>query len=151
MKLINREDGFTLIEIILAIIIISIGVLGLVSAISFTTGKSINAEVVSTAQVLAQERIEELIAKKRDAGYGASPDLDIGTTTTALPSPFTGYTRIVEVCLVDANLQNPDCDPGLPNNDVGFKRVTVNINYSGLPDLPSPVVSLVSVVADVRE
>lgn len=149
MKLVKREDGFTLVEIILAIIIISIGVLGLVSAISFTSGKGINAEVVSTAQTLAQERMEELLAKKRDTGYATTPDLDIGTTITALPSPFTGYTRVVEVCNVDSSLGSPDCT--LPDNGSGFKRITVNINYSGLADLPSPVISLVSVVVDTRE
>lgn len=149
MRLIRKEDGFTLVEIILAIIIISIGVLGLVSAISFTTGKSINAEVVSIAQVLAQERMEELLAKKRDTGYATTPDLDIGTTTTALPGPFTGYTRIVEACNVDNNLGSPDCTA--PDNGSGIKRITVSINYSGFPDLPSPVVSLVSVITDARE
>ena len=149
MRLIRKEDGFTLVEIILAIIIISIGVLGLVSAISFTTGKSINAEVVSTAKELAQERMEELLAKKRDTGYATTPDLDIGTTTTALPGPFTGYTRIVEVCNVDGSLGNPDCT--LPDNGSGFKKITVSINYSGLPDLPSPVVLLATVITDTRE
>ncbi|HLG21631.1 MAG TPA: hypothetical protein VI382_02360, partial [Candidatus Manganitrophaceae bacterium] len=61
------------------------------------------------------------------------------------------YSRGVEICLVDANLGNPDCDPTAPNSDIGYKRVTVSVNYSGLPDLASPVASLVTVVTNVRE
>lgn len=149
MRLISRKDGFTLIEIILAIIIISIGVLGLVSAISFTSSKGINAEVITTAHVLAQECMENLIAEKRANGYGAGP-LAIGTTIDPPACPaFTGYPRTVEICNVDGNLANPDCTA--PDNVSGYKRITVSINYTGLADLPTPVVSLVSVVTDVRE
>lgn len=147
----RQEKGFTLIEIILAIMIISIGVLTLVSSMSFTTSRGLNAEVMSTAQQLAQERVEQLEATKRNSGYSATPDLDIGTTTVVLAGAFANYTRSVEVCNVDVNLANPDCTA--PDNGSGYKRITVEVNYTqSLPSLPTDdLVRLVTVVTNVRE
>jgi len=144
-------DGFTLIEVILTIIIISIAVLTLVSSISFTTSRGLNAEVMSTAQQLAQERMEELIARKRASGYGFSPDLDIGTTIVTLTGAFASYTRTVEICNVDAALGGPDC--AAPDNGSGYKRITVEVNYTqGLPNLPTDdLVRLITVVTNVTE
>jgi prepilin-type N-terminal cleavage/methylation domain-containing protein len=146
-----KAGGFTLIEVILTIIIVSIAVLTLVSSISFTTSRGLNAEVMSTAQQLAQEKVEELIAKKRDSGYSSSPDLDIGTTTVTLTGAFANYTRSVEVCNVDSALGNPDCTA--PDNGSGFKRITVEVNYTpGLPNLlTDDLVQLITVVTNVRE
>lgn len=147
----GNKNGFTLIEIILAILIISIAVVGMISAISFTTGKSLHAEVMSTAQELARERMEQLMAIKRDNGY-SDPALDqVAMVLTPMASPFDRYSRGIEVCLVDTALGNPDCNPALPNTDLGYKQITVGVDYSGLADLSSPVVSLVTVVANVRE
>lgn len=145
----DDEDGFTLIEIILAILIISIAVVGLTSVISFTGRGSLNAEVMSTAAALAQERMEQLMAAKRNAGYGA---LALGPAADPpFAAPFDKYSRNVEICLVDAALLNPDCDPAAPNIDAGYKRATVSVNYAGLPDLSSPVASVVTVMTNVRE
>jgi len=151
MKQFTETVGFTLIEVILTIIIVSIAVMTLVSSISFTTSRGLNAEVMSTAQQLAQEELEELIAKKRGTGYSTSPDLDIGATTVVLTGAFAHYTRQVEICNVDASLGNPDCTA--PDNGSGYKRITVEVNYTqGLPGLPSDdLVRLVTVVTDVRE
>lgn len=145
------KSGFTLVEIILAILIISIAVLGMTSAISFTASGSLNAEVMSTAKELAQERMEQLMAIKRNTGYGDPALTQAAMLFSPLAPPFAQYSRGVEVCLVDANLLNPDCDSALPNSDAGYKRVTVSVNYTGLPDLSSPVASVVTVVTNVRD
>jgi len=150
---IGTKDGFTLVEIILAILVISIGVLGVTSALSFTTSRSLNAEVIATAKELAQERMEELIATKRNNGY-ADSTFNIGPavmTFTALAAPFNKYSRGVQVCLVNTGLSSPDCDPAAPNNDFGYKRITVSVDYTGLSNLPSPAATVVTVIANVRE
>jgi prepilin-type N-terminal cleavage/methylation domain-containing protein len=144
-------QGFTLIEVILSIVIVSIAVLTLVSSISFTASRSLNADVVTAGKELAQQRMEFLISRKRDVGYGAA-ELAVGTTNEpALPAPFANYARTTVVCLVNATLTAPDCNPALPNTDVGYKQVSVSVTYPGLPDVPNPLISLVSVVADARE
>lgn len=147
----RETEGFTLIEIILTMIIISIAVLTLVSSIGVTTSRGLNAEVMSTAQQLAQEKLEELIATKRNSGYSTTPQLDIGTTIETLTGAFANYTQQVEICNVDASLGSPDCTP--PDNGSGYKRITVEVNYTqGLPNLPADdLVRLVTVVTNVRE
>lgn len=147
----EKEAGFTLIEIILALLVLSIAVIGVTSSMSFTSRQSLNAEVMSTATALAQERVEQLMAVKRDKGYNDPAFDQTALTLTALASPFDRYSRGEEICLVDANLMNPDCDPALPNNDLGYKQLTVTVDYNGLPDMGSPVASLVTVITDVRE
>ena len=137
--------GFTLIELIFTIILVAIGIVGLVSAMSFMTGRSINAEAITTATSLAQEGMEQLYAEKRANGYSAAL-LNIGTTAPPLAGAYADYTRTVEICYVDANIQNPDCDPlVLPNDDLGYKRVTVTVvNTLSPADSTVPLVSLLT-------
>jgi prepilin-type N-terminal cleavage/methylation domain-containing protein len=154
-----NEAGFTLLEMILVIILLAVGLVPLLSALSSVTRGAVNAEIMTTAQELAQEHLEYLISKKRnddgnyadadaDDGYYTTPDLDVGTVgPTSLAPSFPGYTLTVEICQVDAALQNPVCTP--PAADTGYRRITVSISYSGLPDLSSPVVSLVTVITNV--
>ncbi len=148
-NLVNGK-GFTLIEVILAILIISIAVLTLVSSISFTTSRGLNAEVMSTAQQLVQERMEQLIAQKRNNGYATL--LPIGLGAYALVAGFSGYERREDICYVDSGL-NPNPNPPPPTVcgvvDAGYKQVTVSVRYTSLPD--APTVSLMTVVTNVRE
>lgn len=138
------DRGFSLLELIITIIVVSIGVLGLIAALSFTTGRSINAEMMTTATVLAQERMEQLIAEKRANGYSA-PSLDIGTTTDPpLAAPYADYTRTVEICHVDVNLGSPDCTA--PSVETGYKRITVTVTNTRLP--AASTVQVVTVVTD---
>jgi type II secretory pathway pseudopilin PulG len=145
----NSVGGFTFIEVILAIIIISIAVLVLISSISFTTRNSLNAEMTSTAQQLAQERLEQLIAQKRNNGYGSL--VPIGLGAYAPIAGFSGYERREDICYVDAGLApnfNPPptvCNAAATN----FKQVTVSVRYTLLQN--PPTVSLMTVVTNFRE
>ena len=142
-----NKRGFTLIEVIVTLLVITVGVLGLVGVLSFVTGQGINAEMMTTSTLLSQERMEELIGEKRAIGYGSSPSLDIGTTVDpAFASPYADYTRTVEICFVDVNLQNPDCDPAAPNIDLGYKQITVTVINNKIP--ASSNTSVVSLVTD---
>lgn len=144
--------GFTLIEIILAIIVISVAVLGLISSISFTTQGGLNAEVMSTAKELAQERMEQLMAQKRNSGFASLSPIGLGTY--AAVSGFTGYERREDICYVDSGL-NPNPNPPPPTAcsavATDYKQVTVNVRYAGLPNLASPAASIITVVTNVRE
>jgi prepilin-type N-terminal cleavage/methylation domain-containing protein len=144
--MLSNDRGFSLIELIITIIVISVGVLGLIAAMSFTTGRSINAELMTTTTLLAQERMEELIGDRRSSGYGTA-SLDIGTTTDpAFGAPYADYTRTVEICYVDSAIQNPDCDPAPPNVDTGYKRMTITVENNMMQAASN--VSIVSLVTD---
>ena len=144
----KQDRGFTLTEVIITIVVVAVALLGLLGSISFVAGRHLSAEATTTATELAQEKMEEKIAKKRGTGYSASPALDIGTTTENPVSGFSNYKRDVEICNVDANFLNPSCSGA--DNGSGYKRITVKVNYVGsLLDLPAgDLVSLVTVVAN---
>lgn len=144
--MIGNERGFTLIELIITIIVVSVGALGLVSALSFTTSRSIHSDLMTTANALAQERLEQFFAEKQANGY-ASPLLNIGMTADPpLLPPYADYARTVDICYVNSALLAPDCDPAPPNIDLGYKQVTVTVVNTRLPQ--GSLVSLVSLLTD---
>ena len=72
-KTIRTESGFTLIEVMVSMIILSIGVLGLAPLMAVSvTGNSFSNEA-TRANVIAQDQIEEL---KNVVAFGAMPYLD---------------------------------------------------------------------------
>ena len=139
-----NDRGFSLIELIITIIVIAVGVLGLIAALSFTTGRSINAELMTTTTLLAQERMEQLIGDRRSSGYTAA-SLDIGTTpATAFSAPYADYTWTVEICNVDDTLMPTNCTD--PDDGSGYKRMTVTVVNTRMPE--ASTVSIVSLVTD---
>ena len=60
LRILKSRDGFTLIEVMVSIIILSIGVLGLAPLMAVSiTGNAFSNEA-TRANVIAQDRIEEL-------------------------------------------------------------------------------------------
>ncbi|MFY9269746.1 MAG: prepilin-type N-terminal cleavage/methylation domain-containing protein [Candidatus Manganitrophaceae bacterium] len=147
-NLIPRTDvrGFTLIEIILAVLVISIAVVGMTSAISFVGQGSLDAEATSTAKELAQEKLEQIMGDKRDMARGYAYVITPGQyPAEPAVAGFTNYSRSVTVTEV-----NPS-DLSIPSANSGFARVGVDVSYAGLPGVPTPAASLVTVVTNVRE
>lgn len=121
----KKQKGFSLIEIVIAIFVLSIGILGLATA--FPAGSRIQngLEFQSIANHLAQEELEELLS----ATY---IDLPVGTIENEAilgslqESPFYLFKRTTEVSLVDSNM--------LPSQtDVGLKKITIVVEW----DLPA--------------
>jgi prepilin-type N-terminal cleavage/methylation domain-containing protein len=65
----SRSDGFTLIELVLVILIISGGMLGLTLAFSNSAKSLFINETVQQAAQYAQECAESAIATRRNAGF----------------------------------------------------------------------------------
>lgn len=87
----RTHSGFTLIELICVIVVMSIGILGLVRMLQQTREGPIYAMAMQDANQLAQECAELLLDTRRTAGYSA-----VNTSTCnglALPS---GYTRTLQ-------------------------------------------------------
>jgi type IV pilus modification protein PilV len=71
-RMIRNDSGFTLIEVMVSMIILSIGVLGLAPLMAVSvTGNSFSNEA-TRANVLAQDRIEQL----KNMAFGAMPYAD---------------------------------------------------------------------------
>jgi prepilin-type N-terminal cleavage/methylation domain-containing protein len=103
----KREAGFSLVEVLVALALISGGMLAIATA-SVTSLHSVDRSgEETTAMILAQKRMEWL----RNKDY-ASTSLSAGTTTEAMSGIFSGYTRVTIIV---------DDDP-IP----GVKNVTVS-------------------------
>lgn len=88
----HRAAGFTLLELVGVIIVISVGLAGLASMFGQSGWALIIGEDVQTAAQHGQECAERFMAVRRDLGFD---DVSINTTLCD-PSP-AGFTRTVTV------------------------------------------------------
>lgn len=96
-QLIQKEHGFTLLEIILVIVVIGIAIPPVLSLFTQNLTDSIESEVYTKANLHAMERMDEILGDKRavDDGYGWSYILQSGQYPN--DTPETGYTRSVSI------------------------------------------------------
>jgi len=88
LKIPKRNDGFTLIEVMVSIIILSIGVLGLAPLMAVSiTGNAFSNEA-TRANVIAQDKIEEL--KNTGTFAGGMPFVD----TAGVDNQFFYMARV---------------------------------------------------------
>lgn len=88
----RRLSGFTLIELVIVMIVISVGILGLTAVFS-NTSRSLSAnETLLRAAQYAQECAERAIATRRDFGFDwfATNTFSCGTN----PSGFTSAVSV---------------------------------------------------------
>ncbi|MDO9449387.1 MAG: type II secretion system protein [Rugosibacter sp.] len=88
----NRQPGFTLIELVVVMIVISVGLLGLTSLFSNTSKSLSTNEILQQATQYAQECAESAMAKRRALGFAwfASNSFSCGSNPD-------GFTRTVTV------------------------------------------------------
>jgi len=84
-KMRNRIEGFTLIEIMVALAILAFGILAVASMDMSSLSGTAAAQRVTEATSIAQDRVERFVS----ASYN-DPDLSPGTHTEA--NPPTGYS-----------------------------------------------------------
>ena len=119
----DRQAGFTLIELIAVIIIISIAAVPLFSLFSQAGFSLLADEKIQTATQLAQERAEHLMAVRRNRGY-ADPEVSAPLIEN-LAGNYTGYTRTT-------SLTDPFIGPACPGG-AACKQLAVRVDESGQP------------------
>jgi prepilin-type N-terminal cleavage/methylation domain-containing protein len=141
-RLISSSRGMTLAEVLVALPIITIGLLALLSAIPLSTYAIQDGSQTSTATFLANQRLEQV----RSAQWTAKcpPVLDqlgVSASSTAAPpnfvdespmaAPYTGYTR--QVRITDSTPSTTACNAaGVITGTYGIRRVTVTVTYKPL-------------------
>ncbi len=115
------KQGFTLIEVLIAIILIVIGLVALMQVMSVAIFADSTLEYRLTALNLANEKLEEL----KDGGYSHS-NLD-PTSSPFTEASISGFDFVEQrqwtVDYVDANLSTSVSDTGL-------KDVTVQVQWT---------------------
>jgi type IV pilus assembly protein PilV len=101
-----NSQGFSLLEVIIALAIFSIGIVGLYSVQTRTIGQNFTASRITTASTWAAEKIEDLLALSyqdlKDTNGNGTAGLAASTTATAdgsETSPDGVYTLLWNVAV----------------------------------------------------
>ncbi len=117
----KSENGFTLIEMVLVIIIVSLASVPLFAMFSRAAFSLLTNEKIQTATQLAQEHAEVLLAIRRNQSFLAA-ELS-GNTTEILAGNYSGYTRSTVIT-------QPAAGPGCPGG-ASCKEVLISVDESG--------------------
>jgi len=115
----HARDGFTMVEVIVALVILAVVVLGVSTSAATLTTTAVNAELSATALYSVEDRLARI---QLDPRYAALDSLYAGTEIDVLDAP--GFNRTT---VIDHVLEN---DPPLD-----YKVVTVVVEG---PLLASP-------------
>ena len=107
-RLRDNNSGFTLMEVLAAMLILSIGLLGMAALITGIINSNKLSNRISTATTCAQDKMEDI----RRLGYSGTPTSD--TTTTEAYNSITNYSLFKRITFTD-----------VANPDAGMKTVTV--------------------------
>ncbi len=120
----DTRRAATIIEIVAAIVILSIALPPLISSFADAALQSIHPSQAVVASFLATERMEEMIARRyrADDGYAALTTANYPAETPV--TGFSGYNRSVTVSFVDDQLAPQ-------GGDVGYKLVRVTVEWNG--------------------
>ncbi len=121
-----NDRGLSLLEVILSILILSIGLTGFFAL--FVTAVTGSAEPVlsDAALYLAQERMEQIAAGKRANGFATLTSANYPNDSPKGPDPVSGpltFTRTVTFTDVAAS------DLKTPAVGSGYRKVMVTVSY----------------------
>jgi MSHA pilin protein MshD len=88
-----RQTGFTLIELILFIVVVSIGVVGILSVMNFTVQHSADPMVRMQAATLADSIMEEILLKEYADPDGGANVVEAGRSTYDDVDDYNGLTQ----------------------------------------------------------
>lgn len=128
----RRHRGFTLIEAVLSLGILSIGLLGVIYAFHGMGESSVLADQTVIASNIARGAIDKVIAKRDTSGYAAALASIVGGTFNQ--NPVTNYPPYI--LSVAAYEVDPDKDVGATDDFLdaspgsGYSRVTVTVTWN---------------------
>ena len=128
----SGEEGFSLIEIIITMVVLSIAAVGVLSV--FTAGIKGSADplIINQAVQLAQEKMDEAIALKKSGGFGAVVSVAPGPFVPAVAG-FT-WSRTIN-CVTAVNDLTPSGVPPCPLAVADYAVVTVTVTHAVTGDI----------------
>lgn len=122
----NRETGFTLIEIVITLVVLSIAVVGVLTV--FTAGMSGSADplLAGKAAQLAQEKLDTIIGDRSNSARGFGWIISANYPAENPVAGFPGFTRSVQIiCAAGADLNTSVSCPR------PYERVIVTVTWNG--------------------
>ncbi len=132
----KSEKGFSFIEAIFAMMILSLGFVGIMSLYGMMNGNTENDELKIVASKLASQKIEEVLSNKANVGYA---NINTGSTTEQLSYDSLNFQRQTNINFVDSSDLKT-----VSGSDTGFKRIDVTVNWSNGSNQNVSVMSLIS-------
>src|SRR3989344_5941949 len=132
------KKGISLLEVTIALAILTIGVIYLMTVFPFGLNAARNSEQSTRAAFLAQAKIEEVISAIYGdvaTGQGREPSL------AALDQDFAGFSRQTTANYVDEHL-------AASADDEGLKKVVVEVFWQDALKHATSSVSLITLIAD---
>lgn len=128
----EKQKGMTLIEILVALAVLIIGVLGVFQVFPAAAKKEGIAKNNSIASYLAQGQIENILSYSYDDSA-----LSVGTTTTSTASGYNIQTNIAYV--------NPLNGLNATGTDLGIKKIKIKVTWGdGSPEKTVEIATLYS-------
>jgi len=118
MNKIANSSGFTLIEILIAMFVLAVGLLGAAGVATTVINGNALSKKITTATTLAQDKMEDII----NLGYSGTPSSD--TTTTEDYNSITDYPIYKRVA---------DVDVDSPAADIKTIEVKVEFQWKATP------------------
>ncbi len=115
----RQRAGFTLVDTILMMLVVGIGVTGLMTYFISINRQTGNANNTIAAAVLAQERVDQVIADKMYRGYNWI--VAASYPNENLTGDFAGYTRTTQI----REVNSADLTTNLPGS--GLKRIDITV------------------------
>ncbi len=124
MHQLNNNRGYTLIEVLIAMVVLSIVLLGMAGLINITVALNRNCAEKTVAITLAQDKMEETIAK----GYSniSASNQTLTEAYDAMPN-YLSYKRITDI-----KINKPDTDVKLITVDVYWKNDNRRVRLQSL-------------------
>lgn len=108
----QRNSGFTLTEVMIAIVVFSVGLLGIAQTLVVVIHTNLTARQMTTATILAQAALEDI----HRLGYAAADSAATTSDYGSMPN-FAAYKRVTTI--------SPD------QPDVGMKTATITVSWQG--------------------
>ncbi|MCB1213990.1 MAG: hypothetical protein KDK66_00810 [Deltaproteobacteria bacterium] len=122
VRKVKGTKGFTLIEGLFAVLILSFGLIGLVSIFTEMNRNSVNTALTLSASHLVSQTLEDYLAVKAQQGYGA---ISVGQSSNDIVLNNQTYTIETDVYYVESgDLSTPSV------SDTGYKMVEVSANWN---------------------
>ena len=116
-----RRGAFTLVEAIVAIVILSVSIPPLMMALSAMHRQRSGHLQISRARWLACEKLEDVIADRNSTTRGYAYLLTANYPAETPVSGFSGFSRSVAISETTANLSSAG---------TGYKRVSVSVQFT---------------------
>ncbi len=133
---IQSEKAFTLIEVLIAIFILTIGIVAVLQLFPLGVNLQNASQMASISSQLGQAQMEEIISKSYN-------EISLGTTQESygFDSSFPFHKRETTVSLFDPN------NPGVPPaEDLGIKKIEITVFWDSPFNLVEKEVKIATLI-----